>query len=147
MGYAEGNSFVGYSWASLGACMDYIHWFFTWSFAATAATILSGSVAERCQLGAYLLVSCLVTGIVHPVCAHWIWSDNGWLAPGRLSPNGFIDTAGSGAIHLCGGVAALVMAGTLGPRYQWSPSDLSGNFTGHSAVLSTIGTFLLWISW
>jgi Amt family ammonium transporter len=148
LGYSDGNAFLGYTWDSLSSCTDHVHWFFTWSFAATSATILSGAVAERCQMQAYLVIAAVLTGVVHPVCAHWVWTSEGWLSPGKMGPNGFIDTAGSGVVHLVGGVAALAAAAILGPRYNWTAVESSGPlFTGHSSVLTTLGTFILWVSW
>lgn len=105
--------------------LDFESFFFQWAFAATAATIVSGSVAERCKLQAYFLYSAVITTFIYPVIVHWGWGA-GWLSPfgpdvqqylfyGRKS-NNFIDFAGSGIVHTVGGLSGLVGAAMLGPR-------------------------------
>jgi len=129
---------------------DWITWFFQFTFAAAAATIVSGAVAERCQLIAYLIYSFCITGFIYPVVVHWVWDVPGFLS--AFNPNdkdriltGVIDFAGSGVVHMTGGMAALVGAKILGPRIgRWeNPSE----FEGHSTPLQLIGTFLLWFGW
>lgn len=73
-------------------------WFFNFVFAATAATLVSGSLAERCNFVAYIVYSVMITGFIYPVIAHWAWNKDGWL---KETP--FHDFAGSGVVHLCGG--------------------------------------------
>jgi len=127
---------------------DWIGWFFQFAFAAAAATIFSGAVAERCALAAYLIYTCFITGFIYPVVVHWVWDANGWLSAFNAEASvltGCIDFAGSGVVHMTGGWAALVGAKILGPRVgRW---DNPAAFEGHSTPLIIIGTFLLWFGW
>jgi len=131
----------------------YAGWMFQWAFAAAASTIVSGAVAERCQFKAYLAYTAVLTGIIYPVVVHWGWSAKGWLSPWvgvepYLGANGMIDFAGSGIVHMTGGVAALVGAIFLGPRTgRFSPSGEVIDMPGHSSVLVALGTFILWFGW
>lgn len=111
-------------------------------FCATAATIVSGSMAERTQFKSYLVYSAVISAIVYPIEAHWIWG-GGW-----LSELGFHDFAGSTAVHMTGGVAALIGAKILGPRI--GKYDKNGNpkaIPGHSLTLGALGCFILWFCW
>ncbi|MDR1639510.1 MAG: ammonium transporter [Clostridiales bacterium] len=111
-------------------------------FCATAATIVSGAMAERTKFSAYCLYSAAISLIVYPISGHWIWG-GGWLA--QL---GFHDFAGSTAVHMVGGVAALVGAIILGPRLGKYNKDGSANaFPGHSLTLGALGVFILWFCW
>ena len=88
---------------------DYSEWFYQFAFAATSATIVAGTLAERCQMAAYLCYSILLTGFVYPVIVHWIWSTNGFLSAKSATPiwsTGVIDFAGSGVVHVTGGFTA-----------------------------------------
>ena len=89
---------------------QYANWFFQWAFAATAATIVSGSLAERVNILTYVAFSGLMTGFIYPTVVAWTW--NG----GFLTKMGFLDLAGSGVVHLTGGAAGFVGAAILGPR-------------------------------
>ncbi len=116
--------------------------FFQLVFAGTAATIVSGAVAERIKFGAFYLFSFAMVGIIYPVVGHWIWG-GGWLA--KL---GMFDFAGSTQVHSIGGWAALVGAVMLGPRIGKYGKD--GKVTpipGHNIALATLGTFVLWFGW
>ena len=116
-------------------------------FCATTATIVSGAMAERTKFSAYCLYSCLLSLSVYPIEAHWIWG-GGWLS--RL---GFHDFAGSCAIHMVGGIAALIGAIILGPRIGKYRRDAGGKVVkvnaipGHSLSLGALGVFILWLGW
>lgn len=93
--------------------------FFQFAFACALSSIVAGTIAERCKMAAYLCYSIFLCGFVYPVCAHSFWSVNGFLSPFATDPlwgSGALDLAGSGPVHMCGGVAALCMAVVLGPR-------------------------------
>eukprot|EP00899_Mesostigma_viride_P021599 jgi/Mesvir1/29440/Mv23021-RA.1 len=125
---------------------------FQWAFAAAAATIVSGSVAERTSLLSYLAYSALLTGFVYPVISHWVWSSAGWIsafnADNLFGGIGLIDFAGSGVVHMVGGFAGLCGAVTVGARIGRFDSEGKPNeMQGHSATLVVLGTFLLWFGW
>jgi Amt family ammonium transporter len=111
-------------------------------FAATAATIVSGAVAERLKFSAYLVYSVIIAGLIYPISGHWLWG-GGWLAE-----SGFIDFAGSTIVHSVGGWAALAGAIILGPRIGKFNKDGSSNvIPGHSLTLAALGVFILWFGW
>lgn len=111
-------------------------------FCATAATIVSGAMAERTKFKAYCIYSVLISALIYPVSGHWIWG-GGWLA--QL---GFQDFAGSTAVHMVGGVAALIGAKILGPRIGKYGSDGKAKaIPGHSLTLGALGVFILWFCW
>ena len=122
---------------------DSLTYFFQVVFAATAATIVSGAVAERTRFSAYLMFQPFICGLIYPIVTHWVWSGQGWL--GDL---GFIDFAGSGVVHMVGGFAALAAVTVVGPRIgkfddQGSPLPLPGS----SMVAGALGVFILWFGW
>ncbi len=111
-------------------------------FCATAATIVSGAMAERTKFSSYCIYSMIISAFVYPVSGHWIWG-GGWLA--QL---GFHDFAGSTAVHMVGGVAALVGAKILGPRIgKYDKKGNSKAIPGHSLTLGALGVFILWFCW
>ena len=126
-------------------------WMFQWAFAATAATIVSGAVAERCKFVAYLAYTTALTAFIYPVVVHWAWSSEGWLSAWVdekkqpfLKANGFMDFAGSGVVHMTGGAAALMGSIFLGPRTgRFTPTGSVVDMPGHSTVLAALGTFIL----
>jgi len=161
LAYGKGGRFVGaggdkYFLHSLDVGNEYIGWFFQFTFAATAATIVAGTVAERCKMSAYLAYSLMLTAFVYPVVVHAIWSNDGFLSAfneNKLRDVGMIDFAGSGVVHMCGGTTALVAAIILGPR-KGRFYDEDGNslpkpvsFAPHSVSLQVLGTFILWVGW
>ena len=145
IGYSDGNSFLGLDLNYLAYWhlpdTDAAHWFFSFAFTATAATIVSGAVAERCELTAYFLYSAIISGFIYPVAVHWAWTEQGW-----LGAVGYQDFAGSGVVHLLGGVCALVGTITLGPRLGRFGRDGGAlEMPGHSLPLTTLGGMLLFI--
>lgn len=112
-------------------------------FAATAATIVSGAMAERTKFAAYVIYSFFISSLIYPLVGHWIWNPEGWLA--KL---GMVDFAGSTVVHSLGGWAALVGAFFLGPRIGKYGKDGKANaIPGHSITLAALGVFLLWFGW
>jgi len=130
------------------ADLDWSAFVFNLVFCATAATIVSGAMAERTKFSAYCIYSGIISAVVYPIEAGWVWNSQGWLAQ-----MGFIDFAGSAAIHSVGGVAALIGAIFLGPRIGKYDYDKAGKVTkvhaipGHSLTLGALGTFILWFGW
>lgn len=117
-------------------------WLFQAVFAATAATIVSGAMAERTRFYSYLIFCVVITALVYPVVGHWIWG-GGWL--NRI---GMIDFAGSTVVHSVGGFSALAGALVLGPRLGKYNKDGSSNaIPGHSIPLAALGVFILWFGW
>lgn len=128
--YGEGNGFfgekfyfgIGFEEKENNA--QYGNWFFQFAFAATAATIVSGSLAERVNIGNYLLFSFLMTGFIYPVVVASTWAADGWLVTGEWNGGvGYEDFAGSGIVHLTGGVAGFIGAWIIGPRIGLYPEE------------------------
>lgn len=120
----------------------FTYFIFQTVFCATAATIVSGAMAERTKFSAYCIYSAVISLIIYPVSGHWIWG-GGW-----LSQLGFHDFAGSTAVHMLGGVCALVGAKILGPRIGKYNKDGTPNaIPGHSITLGALGVFILWFCW
>lgn len=127
---------------------------FNWSsfvfnlvFCATTATIVSGAMAERTKFLSYCIYSAIISALIYPIEAHWIWG-GGW-----LSQLGFHDFAGSCAIHMVGGISALIGAKILGPRLGKFTKDKNGKITkvnafpGHNLTIGCLGVFILWLGW
>lgn len=116
--------------------------FFHTVFCATSATIVSGAMAERTKFIAYLIYSAAISIFIYPITGHWIWG-NGW-----LSQIGFHDFAGSCAVHMVGGVCAIVGAAILGARRgKYTKSGKSKAIPGHNLPLGVLGVFILWFAW
>ena len=112
-------------------------------FCATAATIVSGAMAERTKFISYCIYSGLISLVVYPVEAGWVWNSNGWLA--QL---GFVDFAGSACIHTVGGISALIGAAIVGPRIgKYTKDGKPRAIPGHSLTLGALGVFILWFGW
>ena len=142
----------GLGMPSLGAgegVWDWTFLFFQTMFAATAATIVSGAVAERIEFKSYLIYSALVSAVVYPISGHWMWGSlAGESSQGWIEAVGFHDFAGSTVVHSVGGWIALAGAMMLGPRIGKYRHDGKANpIPGHSLVLGTLGVLLLWIGW
>lgn len=117
-------------------------WFFQLVFAATAATIVSGAMAERTKLIAYLIYSAVITAIIYPISGHWIWG-GGW-----LSAMGFRDFAGSTVVHSVGAWCALMGAIMIGPRLgKYGPDGTGRAIQGHNLPLAALGVFILFFGW
>lgn len=127
---------------------DYTSLIFQTVFAATAATIVSGAMAERTKFISYLIYSFVVSLVIYPVSGHWIWG-GGWLSTLSIDGvTGFIDFAGSTAVHSVGGWTALVGAIILGPRIgKYTKDGKSNAIPGHSLTLGALGVFILWFGW
>ncbi|MDD6573237.1 MAG: ammonium transporter [Thermoflexaceae bacterium] len=127
------NDFYNFDWGSF---------VFNLVFCATAATIVSGAMAERTKFITYCIYSGIISAVVYPIEAHWVWG-GGWLAQ-----MGFIDFAGSACIHMVGGLTALIGAAMLGPRI--GKFDENGNpkpIIGHNLPIGALGVFILWFGW
>ena len=126
---------------------DYSNFVFNLVFCATTATIVSGAMAERTKFLSYCIYSGVISALIYPIEAHWIWG-GGWLA--QL---GFHDFAGSCAIHMVGGISALIGAAMLGPRIGKFVKDKAGKvtkvnaFPGHNLPIGALGVFILWLGW
>ena len=138
---------------NLGIFTDYQN--FDWSnfvfnlvFCATAATIVSGAMAERTKFISYCIYSAVISAVIYPIEAGWIWNSQGWLA--KL---GFHDFAGSCAIHMVGGITAFIGAMMVGPRIgKYVKNKKTGKkearaIPGHSLTLGALGVFVLWFGW
>lgn len=127
------------SFTNFDRCAEFV---FNLVFCATAATIVSGAMAERTKFISYCIYSGVISAIVYPIEAHWIWG-GGWLA--QL---GFVDFAGSTAIHMVGGVCALIGAKMVGPRIgKFDKDGKPKAILGHSMTLGALGVFILWFGW
>ena len=129
------------------ANFDWSNFVFNLVFCATTATIVSGAMAERTKFLSYCIYSAIISALIYPIEAHWIWG-GGWLAQ-----MGFHDFAGSCAIHMVGGISALIGAKILGPRIGKFTKDKSGKITkvnafpGHNLPIGALGVFILWLGW
>jgi len=159
--FGSGGSFIGstegyFALSGLVHGTDYIDFFFQFAFAASAATIVAGTIAERCKMAAYFCYALALTAFVYPVVAHAIWNGDGILSTSSDDPFrgvGMIDFAGSGVVHMTGGMCALIGAIILGPRIgrfhdsNGNLLDQPATFQPHSVALQCLGTFVLWFGW
>lgn len=149
-------TFIGNSNFFLRGDVDYTFWIFQYAFAATSVTIVAGTLAERCQMTAYVCYSVMLSGFVYPVIVHSVWSDNGFLSVNASKPLfgvGVVDFAGSGVVHMTGGITSIIAAKILGSRkgrfFDERGKKLAKpkTFPGHSVALQVLGTFILWFGW
>ncbi|MCR5218387.1 ammonium transporter [Treponema sp.] len=137
----------GFSVFSEYASFDFSGFVFNLVFCATTATIVSGAMAERTKFSTYCLYSAIISGIIYPVEAHWVWGG------GFLAQMGFHDYAGSACIHMVGGICALIGAWLLGPRIGKFVKNKAGKvtkvngFPGSNIAMGALGVFILWLGW
>jgi Amt family ammonium transporter len=148
------KTFIGNTNFFLMDVDDYGFWLFQWAFSAASCTIVAGTLAERCQFKAYLCYSTLLTGWVYPIVAHAVWDAQGFLSAYSVDPlwgTGVVDFAGSGVVHLTGGLTALYATRVLGPRVgrfsdgSGEPLEEPREIRGHSPALMVLGTFILYV--
>ena len=129
---------------------DVSKYLMSYMYAITSATIVSGAISERTQQRAYILSTAVITGFIYPAVSHWLWSERGWLSGTNkhAALGGALDFAGGGAVHISGGVLALVAAKIVGPRSgRFDAQSRPVKMRGHSMALTVLGTLLLWIGW
>lgn len=156
MGDSEGNGFIGTDKFGLNldkfgkagdSGYNYGMWLFQWAFASATATIVSGAVAERCTFTAYLVYSACLTSFIYPCVVCWGWNTQGWASAWRedhlLMDCGLTDFAGSGVVHMTGGIAALCGSAILGPRKDWKEPRTAP----YGPVFQTLGVLILWLGW
>jgi Amt family ammonium transporter len=147
-GADAGSGLVGWIDPSNGPLFNFVStdwssFVFNLVFCATAATIVSGAMAERTKFLSYCIYSFVISLIVYPIEAHWVWGPGGW-----LTTMGFHDFAGSAVIHYVGGLTALIGAKLLGPRIGKFNADGTPNgIPGHSLTIGALGCFILWFGW
>ncbi|MCK8825671.1 ammonium transporter [Fuchsiella alkaliacetigena] len=148
--FGVGNKFIGLEGFFLQGSFEHLgldipitaFMIFQTVFAATAATIVSGAMAERTKFSGYIAYSVVITGVIYPIVGHWIWG-GGW-----LEALGMVDFAGSTVVHSVGGWAALAGAIVLGPRAGKYDEDGSINaLPGHNLLMAALGVFILWFGW
>jgi len=150
------KTFIGNANFFLMGDVNHAFWFFQFAFACALSSIVAGTIAERTQMKGYLYYSFFLVGFAYPVVAHAFWSTNGFLSnvnPEPLWGSGALDFAGSGPVHMMGGVTALMAAIVLGPRLgrfyddNGAPLEEPVDIPGHSTPLAILGTFALWFGW
>lgn len=132
----------------MGNVPTWAHVAFNTMFCATSATIVSGAMAERTKFKTYVIYSVIISALIYPIEGHWIWG-GGWLSTLTIGGwTGFRDYAGSCAVHMTGGVCALIGAAMLGPRIgKYDKNGKPKAIPGHSITLACLGTFILWFGW
>ena len=140
----EGNNFIG--WGLNPLDFENVDWYgfvFNLVFCATCATIVSGAMAERTKFLAYCVYSFIISLVIYPVEAHWVWGGTAW-----LTELGFTDFAGSCVIHMAGGITAFIGAAMLGPRVgKYDENGKPKAILGHNVPIAALGVFILWFGW
>ncbi len=142
---AQGNSFIGWGGHPLTdfAGTDWSTFTFNLVFCATAATIVSGAMAERTKFISYCVYSFIISLVIYPIEAHWVWGPDGF-----LTAMGFHDFAGSAVIHFAGGLCAFIGAAMLGARIgKFDKDGKPRGIPGHNIVVGALGVFILWFGW
>ena len=139
-----GNKFMGWGLNILDFNnVDWYGFVFNLVFCATAATIVSGAMAERTKFITYCIYSFIISLFIYPIEAHWVWGGTAW-----LTDLGFTDFAGSAVIHMVGGISGLIGAAFLGPRIgKYDENGKSKPILGHNIVVGALGVFILWFGW
>lgn len=141
------SSFLGNVPETTAGLPTSVFFIFQTVFCATAATIVSGAMAERTKFISYLIYSACISVLIYPVTGHWVWGSLSGNA-GWLSELGYIDFAGSSAVHMVGGACALVGAKILGPRIgKYNHDGTSNAIPGHNITIGALGVFILWFCW
>eukprot|EP00043_Microstomoeca_roanoka_P000851 m.29474 g.29474 ORF g.29474 m.29474 type:complete len:294 (+) comp10533_c0_seq1:263-1144(+) len=139
-GVALGNR--GFVLSDISAC-EFPFYLFQYSFAATSVTIISGCLGSRSSFATYITYSFLIPAFVYPLVAHWVWSENGWLAKGHGGV-GYRDFAGAGVVHMVGGTAGLIGCILAGPRHERATNPHFMRPPPHSVPLVVLGMFILY---
>lgn len=135
--------FDGFALSGLSEPIDYATFVFQATFAGTAATIISGAVAERMRFSSYVVVSLIVVAVIYPISGHWIWAGDGWLAQKQM-----VDFAGSTVVHSLGAWVGLMGAYVLGPRIgRFSENGTPNKIHGHNLVFAVMGVIVLFFGW
>ena len=155
-GIAHGDDegdFVGTTFYGLKNFKNYGHWLFQWTYSATAVTIVSGAVAERITFEAYFLYAVGLSGLVYPFVVHWAWG-GGFMSAARSDEKdellfgcGVVDFAGSGVVHMTGGIAALVGIVLLGPRIGRFVEGSRFKLPDYAPIFQTLGTLIMFVGW
>ena len=128
------------SFSDFNRCAEFV---FNLVFCATAATIVSGAMAERTKFLSYCIYSAIISAVVYPIEAHWVWGGTPW-----LTDMGFTDFAGSACIHMVGGITAFIGAAMLGPRIgKYDKNGKPKPILGHNLLIGALGVFILWFGW
>lgn len=150
--FGAGGAFFGGSHFAASdfsdSSLNWTFWIFQCVFAGTAATIVSGAMAERTKFTGYLAYSAVICAVIYPISGHWMWAGLFGLSKGWLEAKGFMDFAGSTVVHSCGAWLALAGAITLGPRVgKYTREGASRPIPGHNIPLAALGVFILWFGW